>query len=294
MNTKQIEYILELVKTKNFNRASENLFISQPTMTYQINSVEEEIGFRLFDRTGKGASLTPAGEQFIVTLQDINSQLKRAIDQGQNFCAEFRENIRIGMPIRSALYYLPEILEIYSNEVSSISITPYFDYHHSIDNFLKGEQDIVFAIKDSVKQVPDIRIHELYDSKIYLVCRRDDVLSQKQIINEEDLKGRTLMIGGNSPGPLRIVQQRIIRTIGVDYFNSNDHDMSLTYVSSKKAVVLAPGILNDHHPDFAWIPFNCVESIQCILCTHSNDNRESLLKLIDTICRYYKNKELKV
>ncbi|MDO4521393.1 MAG: LysR family transcriptional regulator, partial [Erysipelotrichaceae bacterium] len=68
MNTKYIESVLELAKTRNFSRAAENLFISQPSLTYQINAVEQEIGVRIFDRSGKGASVTPAGEQFIVTL----------------------------------------------------------------------------------------------------------------------------------------------------------------------------------------------------------------------------------
>ena len=81
MNTKQIEYILELSKTKNFNRAAENMFISQPTMTYQINIAEEEIGFRIFDRSGRGATLTPAGEQFITTLRNIDAQLKKPLNK---------------------------------------------------------------------------------------------------------------------------------------------------------------------------------------------------------------------
>ena len=56
MNTKQMDCVLELAQTKNFNRAAENLFISQPTLTYQIKAVEDEIGFTLFDRSGRGAS----------------------------------------------------------------------------------------------------------------------------------------------------------------------------------------------------------------------------------------------
>ena len=43
MNTKQIDYVLEIAKTKNFNRAAENLFISQPALSYQIKLVENEI-----------------------------------------------------------------------------------------------------------------------------------------------------------------------------------------------------------------------------------------------------------
>ena len=72
MNTKQMEYIIELAQTKNFNKAAENLFISQPTLTYQIKNAEDEIGFLIFDRSSKGVSLTPAGEQFIISLINIS------------------------------------------------------------------------------------------------------------------------------------------------------------------------------------------------------------------------------
>ena len=59
MNSKQIDCILEIAQTKNFNRAAENLFISQPTLTYQIKAAENEIGFPLFERSARGAVLTP-------------------------------------------------------------------------------------------------------------------------------------------------------------------------------------------------------------------------------------------
>ncbi len=85
MNTKQIEFILELAKTQNFNKAAENLGVSQPTMTYQIKSAEKEIGFDIFDRSGKGAVLTPAGSQFAGQLKSIYESLRSAIEQGQNF-----------------------------------------------------------------------------------------------------------------------------------------------------------------------------------------------------------------
>ena len=136
MNTKHFESIIELARTKNFNRATENLYMSQPSLTYQINSIEQEIGFRLFDRSGKGAMLTPAGEQFIATIRDINAQLNRAIEQGQNFSTRYRDNIRIGMSVRSAIYHLPEIINRFHEEEPSVSITPIFDYHDHIEPFL--------------------------------------------------------------------------------------------------------------------------------------------------------------
>lgn len=55
MNSKQIECALELALTLNFGQAAENLYITQPTLSYHIKTLEDEIGFQLFERSGKGA-----------------------------------------------------------------------------------------------------------------------------------------------------------------------------------------------------------------------------------------------
>ena len=292
MNTKYFDSVLELARTKNFNRAAENLYITQPALTYQINSVEEEIGFRIFDRSGKGAALTPAGEQFVSSLKDIRDSLKRSIEQGQNFSVKYRDNIRISMSLRAALYYLPEIMKQFEAEEPSVLVTPYFDYYHSVDSFLRGEQDILFAVRDSVRQIPDVNVYPLFDSGIYLVCRKDDPLAGKKLITETDLEGRTLMIGGSSPQQLRAVQQRIIRNEKISYFNSNDHDTSITYVASGKALVLSPGFLNDHHPDYVWIPYDCEEKIPCVLCIHASDQRKPVRDFVRLIIRCYASKKM--
>lgn len=192
MDTKQIDYILELSETKNFNRAAENLFISQPALSYQIKLVEEELHFRLFERSAKGAVLTPAGEQFCVTLRNIRDELKRAIEQGQNFSSRYSTNITIGLPMRSAIYFLPEAIEIFERDNAGISITPHFLPLYDYSSFIKGEDDILFARLQYVKRLPDTRLHSLFDSRIYLITERDDELAEREIIHAEDLRGRVL------------------------------------------------------------------------------------------------------
>jgi hypothetical protein len=57
MNAGQIDYCIELAHTLNFSHAAENLFVSQPSFSYQIRLLEEEVGFDIFERSGKGALL---------------------------------------------------------------------------------------------------------------------------------------------------------------------------------------------------------------------------------------------
>ena len=295
MNTKQIDYILEIAKTKNFNRAAENLFTSQPTLTYQIKLVEEEIGFSLFERSVKGAILTPAGEQFCTTLRNIRSELKRAIEQGQNFSSRYQTNISIGLPMRSALYFLPEAITAFELANENISITPHFLPLSDPSSFLKGEEDILFSMKVDVKRIPDIKIHQLFKSRIYLITEKSDPLAEKKIIVMNDLKDRTLMVGGGSPPELRIVQQRVIEKLNISYFNSNDHETTLTNVAAHKGVCLAPGFLNDHYDEFAWIPFDCPETVSCVLCTHASEERETVLSFVKVLQKIYReNVDFKV
>jgi len=294
MTTKQIDYILELANTKNFNRAAENLFISQPTMTYQTRAAENEIGFSIFERSGKGAALTPAGAQFVTTLKKIRDELKAAIEQGQNFSARFKEDISIVLPIRSAICFLPKAIWRFNESYPEISVTPHFDWDHGIERFM-SDSDLLFAMKDEVKRIPDIKLHKLFDSRIYLITQKNDPLAGRSSVNAADLKNRTLMVGGGSPPALQAVQQRVISETGISYFNSHDHDTTLTNVAARRGVCLAPGFLNDHTDEFAWIPFECAETIPCVICTHKNDKRDSVRAFVMILQKLYEdNKKIPV
>ena len=288
MTTKQIDYCIELARTLNFSRAAEKLFVSQPTLTYQIKLLEEEVGFTIFERSGKGAALTPAGAQFVSFLEGMREDLKRAIEQGQNFSATYRDSISISLIVRQAIYFLPEAIRLFSETNGDVQIMPVFQYENGVGSFLRNEVDILFALKEQTKQLPGIGVHELFESRVYLIADKDDPLAGKNIIREEDLYGRTLMVGGGSPPALKAVQNRLINTGKIRYFNSPDHDTTLTNVAAGRGICLAPGFLNDHSGQFAWIPYDCEETFSCVLCTHKADKRPSVSSFIAVLKGLYR------
>ena len=287
MYTKQIDYCIELARTLNFSRAAENMFASQPAFSYQIRLLEDEVGFVIFERSGKGAALTPAGAQFVSFLRGMREDLKHAIEQGQNFSARYRDNITICMSVREMLYFLPEAMRLFADVMPEVQISPVFHYGTGMEVFLRDEADIVFALKEQTRHMAGIQVHELFESRVYLITDRNDPLAEKNLVREEDLHGRTLMVGGGSPAALRAIQHRLISSGKVGYFNSADHDSTLTNVAAGRGICLAPGFLNDHSGQFAWIPFDCRESFECVLCTHREDRRESLQKFLDILKKLY-------
>lgn len=282
MNTKQIDCVLELSHTLNFSRAAENLYISQPSLTYQVQSLETEIGFPIFERSGKGTVLTPAGKQFCSRLHHIKKELQTAIEQGQNMNSKYTEALNVCLPMRSCLYFLPQIMQRFSEVMPSVALNIKFIYdNRRIDVFLRKEQDILFSGDDELKQFSNIKSSALFESRYYLITRHDDPLAKLEIVAEQDLDGRTFIVGGDAPAKMVAIQQRVLNRGKVDIINSHDLSTAFAYVAAGKGISLCPGFANDHNGEFAWIPFDCPEKSHCVLGCHKDDHRESTRLFIE-------------
>lgn len=99
MRVEQLEYFLAASTSGNFAVAAENCFVSQSTLSKQIKKLEEELGFLLFDRSGRSARLTEAG----IVFQEHANRLIRDYQEMLTAVAPFRD--KSGFSIR--IYSLP-------------------------------------------------------------------------------------------------------------------------------------------------------------------------------------------
>lgn len=77
MNTKHLQYLLEIARCGSINQAAYNLFISQPTLSGVIKSVQEEIGYTIFTTGPSGTSPTKEGRLFLQAAENIVSEIDR-------------------------------------------------------------------------------------------------------------------------------------------------------------------------------------------------------------------------
>ena len=75
MNLLHMKYAVEIAEAKSINRASETLFVGQPTLSRAIKELEQNLGIKIFDRSAKGMFLTPDGEVFIRYAKAILKQV---------------------------------------------------------------------------------------------------------------------------------------------------------------------------------------------------------------------------
>ena len=74
MTLQQIKYVMVVVETGSINKAAESLYLSQPTLTNTIRSLEEDAGITIFKRTNKGVQLTSEGSDFIYYARKVCDQ----------------------------------------------------------------------------------------------------------------------------------------------------------------------------------------------------------------------------
>lgn len=119
MDFKQLEAFISVAKLRSFSKAANAIYLSQPTISSHISSLEKELKIQLFDRTSKEVNLTPAGESFLQYANDIINTRNHAITELSNFNTNISGKLNISASTTPCNAILPSLInkfnELYSN-----------------------------------------------------------------------------------------------------------------------------------------------------------------------------------
>ncbi len=167
MELAQLEAFLQVAHHRSFSRAAEALFLTQPSVTARIQSLEREIGERLFERTGRSVTLTDAGHAFLPHAR----RALTAVQEGTDAIEAVRHgdvgNVRIGASSSIATYVLPGILKKFREQRPRIHINLQADTSEDvIEGLLAGDMHIAIT---RLTQHPEIESVHLYNDDLTLV-----------------------------------------------------------------------------------------------------------------------------
>lgn len=97
MDLRQIKYFVALSEELSFTRAAKKLHVSQPPLSFQIASLETELGTRLFDRTSRNVQLNDAGKAFLPHAQSVLARLAEAVLHVQRVAAGLEGRVQVGL-----------------------------------------------------------------------------------------------------------------------------------------------------------------------------------------------------
>ena len=81
MTLQQLNYAITITRTGSMNKAAEQLFISQPSLTNSIKELERELGITVFNRSGRGVTLTAEGAEFILYARQVYSPYENLLEK---------------------------------------------------------------------------------------------------------------------------------------------------------------------------------------------------------------------
>src|SRR5579863_7944944 len=110
MEMHQLRYVAAVAGAGNFSRAAEECHVSQPSLSQQIQKLEDELGERLFDRMKRDVRLTSHGEAFLPRATRILEEADAAKREASEAGSLLRGTVTIGVLPTIAPYLLPEVM----------------------------------------------------------------------------------------------------------------------------------------------------------------------------------------
>src|SRR5579862_4151827 len=122
MEMHQLQYVVAVARTRNFSRAAEQCHVSQPSLSQQIQKLEDELGERLFNRMKREAKLTSHGEAFLHRALKILEEVDAAKREATDATNLLRGKVTLGALPTIAPYLLPGAMAAFTKKFPGVEI----------------------------------------------------------------------------------------------------------------------------------------------------------------------------
>lgn len=214
MDTKRLEYFLQVADYGSFSRASSVIGVAQPALGRQVQRLEEDCGVRLLYRHGRGVSLTPEGEIFAARIRPLLKKLAAAADGLSTTERPLAGAVTLGLtPTMMALMGLPLLqrLRALAPGVKLNFLTGYSGYVH--EWLVDGRLDI--AILHDARRSQHIAVDPLATARLFLVSdpglARAAGLQRKASVPVRQLASLPLALPSRSHGLRRTLDNAVAK-----------------------------------------------------------------------------------
>lgn len=200
MNTKinfsltQLEYVLAVHKYGHFAKAAEACNITQPTLSMQIQKLEESLNVVIFDRTKKPILTTDVGNAIIQQIQTVVSEAKKIENliemKGRD---KLKGSLEFGVIPTIAPYILPLLLPVIENKFPGLSMHIRELQTHQIIEALDSDEIDVGLLAIPIQNQKIIE-EFMYYEPFSVLCAKDHALSSQKSVKYSSLKADDLWL----------------------------------------------------------------------------------------------------
>ncbi|WP_340373603.1 LysR family transcriptional regulator [Peribacillus sp. FSL E2-0218] len=198
MNLMKLQTFITLSDCLNFTLAAEQLYCSQPAVSMQIQSLERDLGFPLFDRIGKKLFLTKQGEHFkpyAEQMINLFHSSKEHIKQLDNLASG---TLSFGASNFVGVYLLPAILSDFNKKFPGIKINMNITSSSHLIHMLESKKVEVLVLSDRIPIDENrFQFKNFHQDELVLIVNNQHRLAQKDMCTLKDLIDETLVLKPN-------------------------------------------------------------------------------------------------
>jgi DNA-binding transcriptional LysR family regulator len=207
---RHLETFSRVAEFKSFSKAADDLFLTQPTVSGHILSLEKSLSLRLFDRTSKEVRLTKAGEVFWEYALKILSSRKDLVNALSEFSQGIRGELILGASTIPGEYLLPKLMGKFKKEYPHFIISlKIADTKEIIQHVLQNT--VEFGIIGAKLNHPSLHYEKYEEDEIIVVAPPDHPLTQKKKVMMEELLKEPWIIREEGSGTQMAVEKALRR-----------------------------------------------------------------------------------
>jgi len=195
MTLQQIKYVIGIADAGSLNKASEKLYVSQPSLTSTIHDLEDELGITIFNRTGRGVTLTNDGTEFLASARQLYLNYQNLIEKyGENGSIKKKFGVSTQHYSFAVKSFVEMVKDFNTNEYEfAIRETKTREVIEDVAS-LKSEIGILYLSDfnrkaiTSILKSKDLEFHPLIDCKAYVYIWKGHPLANKKYITLPQLK----------------------------------------------------------------------------------------------------------
>jgi LysR family hca operon transcriptional activator len=243
MELRHLRYFVAVAEAGSLTVAAERvLHTSQPSLSRQIQDLEQELGAQLLTRRARGIELTPAGRAFLDHARLVLSQVAAASEAARRVAHPAKPCFVMGFLTGHELTWMPEALRILREELPNIDVMISSQYSPLLaDALSKGKIDAAFLRRE--KGVPGLAYRVLVKEPLLVILPSDHRLAALKTISPGDLAGETFVIVSDTAPVLRKVIDDYLKRSGINITPAHEADhvtMGISLIVSTRGVGLLP------------------------------------------------------
>ena len=184
MELQQLRYVIAVAETNSFTRAAERCLVVQSALSHQIARLERELGARLFERTSRRVSLTPAGAAFLPAARQCLDAAERAAAEVAAAVGEVRGRLAVGLIPTVTAVDIPTALRDFHERYPQVQISLRVGASDDLTEKVRsGCLDVAFLGLPVSATPQGVAVHELARDQLVAVSAPDHPLASEETVS---------------------------------------------------------------------------------------------------------------